>query len=324
MKKKLLLGLLLLCNTVFGQIPGKRIEGPIILLDTLTVKHGDILYLGKGSDPETGNFIHLYAPKNNVSPLVAEIILEEVTKTDIELESIPRMNLNKGFAGKQLVLESFRKISSKKEEKKTVGVINMKEYQFIEGVFFNNVVVDFEPAIRSGEIIKISAPELQEKAPVTDIMFKPFEMTRKGIAPVVVTIQNLSKNELYTKALDWTNSSYQIPNQATLSSVPDEKIRLHAVAKNVQFGSIMGMHVFADLPYLFIVDFTDGEMRMTFTLGDENGDITNGNGEVIASTSPSHMFNKKGEVLKMSKILKIEAEKTMNDISNALVAYVLN
>ena len=108
------------------------------------------------------------------------------------------------------------------------------------------------------------------------------------------------------------------------SAVPDEKIRLHAVAKNVQFGSIMGMHVFADLPYLFIVDFTDGEMRMTFTLGDENGDITNGNGEVIASTSPSHMFNKKGEVLKMSKILKIEAEKTMNDISNALVAYVLN
>jgi hypothetical protein len=93
--------------------------------------------------------------------------------------------------------------------------------------------------------------------------------------------------------------------------------------KRLKYSTIMGLDLIADLPYLFTVDFTDGEIKMTFTLGDKNGDITDENGEVIATTSPSRMFNKKGEVLKMSKILKIEAEKVMNDLSYALVDYLL-
>ena len=118
MKKTLIIGILILSNTVFGQIPGKTIEGPIVLFDTLTVKQGDIIYLGKGSNPETGDFINLYAPKNKVTPIVTEIILEEFTENDVEFESIPRMDLDKGFAGKQLVIESFSKVSSKKEGEK--------------------------------------------------------------------------------------------------------------------------------------------------------------------------------------------------------------
>ena len=173
----------------------------------------------------------------------------------------------------------------------------MKEYQFIEGIFFNDVAVDFEPAIKSGEIIKISAPKLTEKVPEVELLLSPFEMTIKGIEPVVVSINNLSRIELYNKTLDWTNSFYQIPNQATITSVPDEKINIKAFAKNVQFGTIMGMDLFADLPYLFVVDFTDGEITMTFTLGGENGDITDENGEVIANTSPSHIFNKNGDLV---------------------------
>jgi len=323
MKKTLIIGILILSNTVFGQIPGKTIEGPIVLFDTLTVKQGDIIYLGKGSDPKTGNFIHLYAPKNKATPIVAEIILEEFTEKDIEFKSIPRMDLDKGFAGKQLVVESFSKVSSKKEGEKIVGVINMKEYQFIQGIFFNDVVVDFEPALRSGEIIKISPSGLTDKASGAELLFTPFEMTRKGIAPVVVAINNLSKNELYNKTLNWTNSFYQIQNQATISSVPDKKININNFAKNVKFSTIMGMDLIADLPYVFTVDFTDGEITMAFTLGGKDGDITDENGEVIASTSPARMFNKKGEVFKMSKTLKIEAEKVMNDLSYALVDYLM-
>jgi hypothetical protein len=323
MKKTLILGILILSNTVFGQIPGKTIIGPIVLLDTLTVKQGDIIHLGKGSDPETGNFIHLYAPKNKVTPIAAEIILEEFTKKDIEFNSIPRMDLDKGFAGKQLAVESFSKVSSKKEGEKILGVINMKEYQFIEGIFFNDVVVDFEPALRSGEIIKISASELTSKATKVELLFTPFEMTRKGIVPVVVALHNLSKNDLYNKSLNWTNSFYQTQNQATITSVLDENININDVAKNVKFGTIMGLDLIGDLPYLFTVDFTDGEITMTFTLGGKNGDITDENGGVIASTSPAHMFNKKGEVFKMSKTLKIEAEKVMNDLSYALVDYLM-
>jgi len=320
MKKTLIIVLLILSNTVFGQIPGKTIEGPIVLFDTLTVKQGDVIYLGKGSDPETGNFIHLYIPKNKLANTLYNVFSNN---DDLSHKAIPQKNLDKEFEDKQLVIESFSKVSSKKKGKNILGVINMKEYQFIEGIFFNDVAVDFEPAIKSGEIIKISAPKLAEKVPEVELLLSPFEMTIKGIEPVVVSINNLSRIELYNKTLDWTNSFYIIPNQATITAVPDKKININDFAKNVQFGKIMGMDFFANLPYLFVVDFTDGEIKMTFTLGDENGDITDGNGEIIANISPSHMFNKKGEVLKMSKTLKIEAEKAMNDLSDSLVDYLI-
>jgi len=330
MKKTLIIGLLILSNTVFGQIPGKTIEGPVVLFDTLTIKRGDIIYLGKGSDPDTGNFTHLYMPKNKTVNTLYNIFSNN---NDLSHKAIPQRNLDKDFADKQLVIESFSKVSSKKKGERILGVINMKKYQFIEGVFFNDCVVDFEPAIRSGEIIKISAPELAEKDPEIELLaekdpeiellFSPFEMTQKGIEPVVVSIKNLSSIELYNKTLDWTNSFYQIPNQATITSVPDEKINIKAFAKNVQFGTIMAMDLFANLPYLFVVDFTDGEIRMTFILGGENGDITDENGEIIANISPSHIFNKNGDVRKMSEIFKAEAEKIMNDLSYALIDYLM-
>lgn len=320
MKKILIIGILILSNSVFGQIPGKSIEGPIVLFDTLTVKQGDIIYLGKGSDLHTGNFIHLYIPKNKTVNTLYNIFSNN---DDLSHKAIPERNLYKDFADKQLVIESFSKVSSKKMGNRILGVINMKEYQFIEGVFFNDCVVDLEPAIRSGEIIKISTPELVEKVPVVELLFSPFEITPKGIEPVVVAIDNLNSIELYNKTFDWTNSFYIIPNQAIITAVPNEKIEINDFVKDVQFGTIMGMELFADLPYLFVIDFTDGEIRMTFTLGGENGDITDKNGEVIANISPSNMFNKKGEVLKISKILKEEVEKIMNDLSYAMVDYLL-
>lgn len=311
---------------LFSQIPGNPIEGPIVLFDTLTVKKGDIIYLGKGSDPETGGFIHLYAPKNKTANTLYNIFSND---SDLSYKVIPQMNLEGSFAGSQLVVESFSMVTSKKKVNKILGVINMKTDQFTEGmvslqgdVFLNNVIVDFEPAIKSGEILKISTPVLTEKALEDKLLFPPFEMTSKGIAPVVVAINNLSKNELYNKTLIWINSYYQNQNQATITSIPDEKNSINSVAKNVKFTRLMGQDVFVDVPYMFTIDFTDGEITMSFTLGDENGDITDEHGEVIASTS--HMFNKNGEPYKMVQVFKAEAEKVMNDLSYALVDYLMN
>ena len=327
MNKTLIIVIFILSNTVFGQIPGKAIEGPVVLFDTLSVKKGDIIFLGKGSDPETGNFIHLYAPKNKTVNTLYNIFSND---SDLSHKVIPQLNLDGNFAGGQLVVESFSRVSSKKKGKKILGVVNMKTDQFTEGlislqgdVFFNNVVVDFELAIKSGEVIKISAPALTEKVPNVDLLFTPFEMTRNGIAPVVVAINSLSKNELYNKTLNWTNSFYQSQNQASITFVPDEKISIHGVAKNVTFTRFMGEDVFVDLPYLFTIDFIDGEITMTFILGGENGDVNDGNGEVIASTSPSRMFDKNGEVHKLGQIFKAEAETVMNDLSYALVDYLM-
>jgi hypothetical protein len=323
MKKILIISILIFSNVAFGQIPGKTIEGPIILFDTLSVKEGDILYLGNGSDPKTGNFIHLYSPKNTNIPLAKDIIAGFFSKnTGFDSKAIPQKNLDKDFAGKQLAIKSFSKISSKKKGKRILGFINMKEIQLIEDAFFNDIVVDFELALQSGEITKISAPELLDKEP-RELLFSPFIMTSKGIEPVIVVINNLNKNELYNKTFNWVNSYNIFQNKATISTVPNEMISVHDIAENIKFSRIMGLDLIADLPYLFSVEFKDGEITMAFTLGGENGDILDVNGEVIANISPSHMYNKNGEIAKMSQVFKIEAEKLMNDISNDMVNYLM-
>ena len=91
MKKTWIMGLLILSNSVFGQIPGKSFDGPIVVLDTLTINKGDIIYLGNGSDPKTGNFIHLYSPKNTNIPLAKDIIAGFFSKnTGFDSKAIPR------------------------------------------------------------------------------------------------------------------------------------------------------------------------------------------------------------------------------------------
>ena len=324
--KFLIISLLILSNPILGQTPGKKIDGPIIIADTLTIHVGDVLHLGEGSDPKSGDFLHIYAPKNTRFPLVVDIIRELSTNND-EIEfskAIPQKNLNKGFAGRQLIINGFSKVSNKKKKKKVLGVINMKEYQFVEGVFFNNVVVDFEEGIKSGEIIKISAPTENINKSEVEKKLNQFEMSKEGILPVIINLKNKSKNQLYNNVLEWADSYFVSDSKAIISKVPDEEISINSIMKNIKIAAIMGMDYSIDLPYLLQINFTENEIRIKFILGDENGNIFDENGKIVANIAPSSIFNKKGKIKKMAKISKLNLENAMNDISTSLIHYVSN
>lgn len=316
-------------HTLIAQIPGKKVEGPIVLFDTLTVHKGDVIYLGKGSDPKTGDFKHIYAPKGKTINTLYQIFSDD---SDISRKLIPQKNLNSNFSETQLVIEGFSVISLKKKKKKMLGVVNMKSDQFTEGkvilqeeIFLNNVVVDFEAAFQSGEILKISAPIVVTEEHELELLFTPFELTPKGIMPVVVKFDAVPKKELYDKALDWAGIFYNDENKAIITAVPDENIQIKGIAKNVKFTRMLGTDVYIDVPYVFTTTFVDGEITMTYSLGDENGDIndtTKGHIE-YASVSPKRMFNKKGEPYKMSLIFKSDTEKSMNELSHKMVTFLM-
>ena len=323
--KFLIVNLLMASNFIIGQIPGKKIAGPIIINDTITIRAGDIIYLGNGSDPKNGDFLHLYAPKNTKLPIAMDIIRELSTNND-EIEfskAIPQKNLNNGFAGKQLIISGFSRVSKKKKHKKILGVINMKDYQFVEGVFFNNVVIDFEAALKSGEIIKISTPEKISKLEDTQKL-NQFVMTKEGILPVIVNLKNKSKNELYNSVLKWAESYFISTSKTITSEIPNDEVSINSVIKNTKIAAIMGIDYSIDLPYLLQIKFTENEMEIKFILGDENGNILDENGAIVANVAPSSIFNKKGEIKKMAKISKLNIEKALNDISSSLRHYVSN
>ncbi|MFD1316465.1 DUF4468 domain-containing protein [Namhaeicola litoreus] len=175
----------------------------------------------------------------------------------------------------------------------------MKQIQFIEGAFFNDIVLDLESAISSGEIIKISAHELTEK-PTEKLLFIPFEISSQGIKPVIVTINDISQNEIYNKAVQWADLYYNVKNQIDITKVPNKNMTIHDFALNIKFSRIMGQVLFVDMPYFYTIDFSDGEITMSFRLGDENG-----------------------EANKISLIFIAEAEKMINDLSYFMVDYIM-
>lgn len=212
-----------------------------------------------------------------------------------------------------------------------LGVVSMKKDQFKEGkmllqeeFFLNDVVVDFEAAFQSGEIVTISAPTAMPEEPELELAFTPFALTPQGILPVVVAFDSISKIDLYDKALDWSSSFYINENPAIIAAVPEESIQIKGIAKEVKFMRMFGTDTFIDVPYEFTTTFTDGKITMTYQLGDENGDVndTNDGHMQFASVSPKRLFNKKGEPYKMSLTFIKNSEKSMNELAHKMVTFL--
>jgi len=153
MKNTLIIGLLILSYSAFGQIPGKKVDGPILIFDTLTINKGDVIYLGKGSDPNSGAFSHITTPRKKLVNVPNKVI-PMVTHTEYQLIA---EGLSDGYNGRSYSIKHFSKVSSKKNGDDIFGVIDV-------GLSFDgkldmsvyNQAVNFEAAILAGEIIKIN------------------------------------------------------------------------------------------------------------------------------------------------------------------------
>jgi len=140
--KKILLTLFLIVGftVVKSQIPGTKIPGPITVLDTLKVNEGDILTLGHGSDPRTGDFVFIYTPANY-------------------WVGTPMHYYPNTFSNTTLKVKFFKEYEQRKIGKKIYTVVDVPGY---------NAIAELEAAIKSGEVVAINGK---------DVSIKPKEAT---------------------------------------------------------------------------------------------------------------------------------------------------
>lgn len=119
----------------YSQIPGYKMEGPITIFDTLKVYEGDTLYLGKGSDPRTGDFVFIYTPMN-------------------VLLGTPQVFLHALYSHTKVQVKFFKSFESRKIGKKVFTVADFGGL---------NNVIELEGAITSGEIIRINSVDVAPK-----------------------------------------------------------------------------------------------------------------------------------------------------------------
>jgi hypothetical protein len=312
MTKTLIIGLLILTNSVFGQIPGKRFDGPIVIFDTLTVKKGDVIFLGKGSDPDSGNFIYITTPKKYMTDFTGN-------KSYNEFKNTPQ-GISNNYNGWDFSIKHFSKVSSTKNGDKILGVIALGP-QFDENGTFNlgtyRQAVDFEAAIRAGEIIKINDIDFTKSSRTIETKIPHFTFTKNGVQPIDVVFNGIRKDVLYTKTLNWYNAYFKNKDENVITTFKNEEVIIAGQKKGVLISRTMGIDLFADIEYRFLIEFSDNEIRLNFGLGGEDAKITE-------EVSQEDYFDEHGEIKKMYKDLKISIEQMMNEISFLLADYLMN
>jgi hypothetical protein len=227
MKKILVIGLLILNNSVTGQIPGKKFDGPIVIFDTLTIKEGDIIFLGKGSDPVTGNFIHITTPRKYMTVLSGNKSYQEFKNTP---QGISSMYNDRSFA-----IEHFSKASSRKKDDLILGIISIGgsfDGELSLGMY--KQAVDFEVAILAGEIIKINDIDFNKKSSTIKNKrnIPQFVFIKDSIQPIFVAFENKSIQDLYTKTLQWYNANYENKAQNPVTTVENKELTIAGVKKS--------------------------------------------------------------------------------------------
>jgi len=343
MKKTLIIGFLILGFSVFGQIPGKKFDGPIVIFDTLTIKKGDIIYLGKGSDFSTGNFLYITTPENFMThKLVKDVLMNPnfYNDKDVDLTSAVKglSSEHKDFKkspqgvnnyyndnnGKSFAIIHFSKISSKKNGDKFIGVINTINPLKI----LYREAVDFEAAIESGEIIKINEIDfikLKRSATNKKYPVKPgsivksemqqFSYTKDGVLPITIVFKDKIKNEIYEKTLDWYRDYYKIIT-SSIAAIENEEVRIESAKTDFAIPLFFGKKMKLPFPYLFRIGFIGNEIRMSYIFYSPSDELVNNGAPMMF-----RIYDKKG---KANETLKNSIENLMNETATSLVNYLDN
>ena len=92
-----------------------------------------------------------------------------------------------------------------------------------------------------------------------------FLISQKGIEPLIVNVPGKSKEELYTKALEWLQVTFESPEHVLKAKIINKSIRINAIEKDAlvfELGKVLGNYHY-DLSYSLEIDFKPQKYRYT-------------------------------------------------------------
>lgn len=89
-----------------------------------------------------------------------------------------------------------------------------------------------------------------------------FEFSETGLNDLVVDIDNKTKEEIYLKCINWTKETYKNPELVLKMQIPNEKIRIDAIAKNLANVGNKNNRIFLDIEYSIEIAFKDNKYKL--------------------------------------------------------------
>lgn len=146
-----------------------------------------------------------------------------------------------------------------------------------------------------------------------------FIFNKDGLSEyVVVKVDSISENELYSKTLNWVKETYSKPEQVIDATIENESIRFTGRSNFFRIYNAFGD--FKDYPvkYTIKISFKDGRYKfevLSMTVEHES---------VNYSDIPSKIYKKNGELLKWYKDTPQKIEDFFNQLNNSLKGYIIN
>jgi len=144
-----------------------------------------------------------------------------------------------------------------------------------------------------------------------------FELTKDGITPIVIPLENMTAPDIYTKAVNWVKTTYKTPKEVLKSEIQNEELRIDAVATNAFFLKVMLTKYYYTIWYSMTIQVKNGKMRLLVT----SDKITLANG-TRADFGFNDFYTSSGELRSRVKDAKPQIEQEFNSLATSLYQYI--
>jgi hypothetical protein len=148
-----------------------------------------------------------------------------------------------------------------------------------------------------------------------------FELTKNGVAPILVSVDSLSASELYKRTHLWIQEFYKDQKNVLKTDVQNQKIKIDGLKKNAWFYTTADVTIQYDVEYSCYIDFEDNKLIMAFEFG-KTWDHTDGKAANSYSIDYRKIWKESGEVHKIYKEAKPGVDQLMNELTYSLINYL--
>ncbi|WP_154859507.1 DUF4468 domain-containing protein [Cyclobacterium xiamenense] len=156
-----------------------------------------------------------------------------------------------------------------------------------------------------------------------------FIYDQEGLNPkyVVVEMDSLEQNEIFTKAINWIKETYKNPDEVIKTTIDNEKVRFEGFKDNLICVNSLGMVYCYYGLYTIEIEFKDNKYKFT-PLSIEYrvpaSQYSAGGMVSINFNDGTAYYNKKGKLRKMYETIPSSIETLFNDLNSNLSNYLLS
>lgn len=135
------------------------------------------------------------------------------------------------------------------------------------------------------------------------------KLTKNGVIPVTIEIENLTSNNIYNKTLSWVNANYLNPKDAIKENIENSKLKVEGFKRRAWWYKSMGIKNYNHMFYTIEVEFKNEAFIFNYEVGDFFMDEGNS-----AQYDYKMFFKKDGSVRKQYTDAVTTLEYTMNEL----------